>query len=625
MLPYGEAQDGRLRHVSEVPSGLACGCACPECGAPLEAHKGEQIAHHFQHAGGAACAGGGGLETALHKLAKQVIADEGWLSVPSVEAFSGGRHRVVLQATRFRPTSVAIEVAMPGMQPDIVARKADRQLLVEIAVTHPCEPDKLARIRERQLAAVEIDLSKVRRDAPHAALVEAILEKAPRKWLFNRLAAEAEAALAADVARDEAREKERQARALAAEARKLVEAWRRPVAMAATARRDAAETRQRLSEAGMLRLVGKDLGDGGFAAPSETWQALVVEKFAIQYAWRLSQFSAAEVLDVLRDAKLLKPGLDGYVGAAAAAAARALEPAFLAPWEAVNAYLAALAEDGALDRWNGHWSARNEVVQKARAGIKGAEARRRRLESLRGALSDLLAALGDGHGVDPEAWMGARIEALGGTPEQLAAAEGTSRDILWRLEKLRAMLAPGGRAEAELLGLPLEAARAARLEEQRQREEAERQRREAAERQAAERRKAEAADRKRRVLDKAERRLGDQELAAWRAAGFRCLGGRSVDEVEGLEPDQAGTVGLCLDEAIARYDAAVAREQDAARLRARLEAEAASAIGPDKARLWMNSGHPALGGRHPSVTCVDEDSYQRCLALIKPAKAPRRR
>ena len=56
LLPFGEAPDGRLLRASEVPAGLACGCACPGCGAPLLARRGGRRAAHFAHATGRACA-----------------------------------------------------------------------------------------------------------------------------------------------------------------------------------------------------------------------------------------------------------------------------------------------------------------------------------------------------------------------------------------------------------------------------------------------------------------------------------------------------------------------------------------------------------------------------------------
>ena len=44
-----EASDGRLLHIDDVPSGLACDCICPGCSRPLVAKKGRLQAHHFAH------------------------------------------------------------------------------------------------------------------------------------------------------------------------------------------------------------------------------------------------------------------------------------------------------------------------------------------------------------------------------------------------------------------------------------------------------------------------------------------------------------------------------------------------------------------------------------------------
>jgi hypothetical protein len=42
---------------------------------------------------------------------------------------------------------------------------AGRPLLVELAVTHFCGPEKVALVREHRLAAIEIDLSRTGRDS----------------------------------------------------------------------------------------------------------------------------------------------------------------------------------------------------------------------------------------------------------------------------------------------------------------------------------------------------------------------------------------------------------------------------------------------------------------------------
>lgn len=71
--PYG-IKDGNLVTVDDVDQGLACGCACPACDAPLEAHKGNIKSHYFKHYNGEDC--GYGLESAAHLFAKNCIAKE---------------------------------------------------------------------------------------------------------------------------------------------------------------------------------------------------------------------------------------------------------------------------------------------------------------------------------------------------------------------------------------------------------------------------------------------------------------------------------------------------------------------------------------------------------------------
>ncbi len=67
-------------HISEVASGLACGCFCPGCGDRMVARKGPIKIHHFAHEGGSDCAGG--LETTLHLAAKALLSKERRIVLP---------------------------------------------------------------------------------------------------------------------------------------------------------------------------------------------------------------------------------------------------------------------------------------------------------------------------------------------------------------------------------------------------------------------------------------------------------------------------------------------------------------------------------------------------------------
>jgi competence CoiA-like predicted nuclease len=87
-----EAADGRLLHIDEVPSGLACNCGCPGCGRRMVAKKGDVQAHHFAHHAqqdGRACVSAG--ETALHKLAKKILDERLEIALPAQRRVTIGK------------------------------------------------------------------------------------------------------------------------------------------------------------------------------------------------------------------------------------------------------------------------------------------------------------------------------------------------------------------------------------------------------------------------------------------------------------------------------------------------------------------------------------------------------
>lgn len=182
-LPFGEAPDGRLISVADVPSGIACGMVCPQCRMRLVAKKGAIIRHHFAHEAEFACSGA--AETLLHKLAKQIIADAKGVWLPSLVATYGNTSRTVAAAGWFALDTVELEVWRDGIRPDIIGRRGDRELAVEVLVTHACGPDKLAFIADRRMAAIEIDLSALRALMHGDGIENAVLRSAPRQWLFN--------------------------------------------------------------------------------------------------------------------------------------------------------------------------------------------------------------------------------------------------------------------------------------------------------------------------------------------------------------------------------------------------------------------------------------------------------
>lgn len=223
-LPYG-LRDGQLIHISTATNGLACDCYCPGCGAPLVAKNGEanQKAAHFAHHKSAECSTG--LQTALHLAAKDIIARHGHLCLPGAtgdfsftpafwasfdfeaepyqyelgytDGYNGSTYEYnetelgLLSRYHFASQvadveAVVLEKKTGDIIPDLLVTIGGRQVLVEVAVTHFVDAAKLEKIRNLGLPALEIDLSKVKRELTLPELEDLVVQQAThKKWLFN--------------------------------------------------------------------------------------------------------------------------------------------------------------------------------------------------------------------------------------------------------------------------------------------------------------------------------------------------------------------------------------------------------------------------------------------------------
>lgn len=117
--------EGRIVHINQVRRFSRKHFICPKCGESIIPKKGLIVAPHFAHKPNIECSIA--AETALHKYAKQVIADRGKLWLPGYEG--------VLNPTLFEFDSIDIEQKLGDIIPDIILHKGDELLLVEIAVT----------------------------------------------------------------------------------------------------------------------------------------------------------------------------------------------------------------------------------------------------------------------------------------------------------------------------------------------------------------------------------------------------------------------------------------------------------------------------------------------------------
>ena len=187
-MHYG-VKDGKPIHVSHVPRGLSCGCICPACGARLVAKQGQFREHHFAHATGDPCPYA--RETALHLAAKEILAERKEIVLPAVAVgFKHTRTVPIASEKRYQLDSIKVEYRVENIIPDVLAKIAGRPLLIEIRVTHKVDDDKLKRIQNLNMSAIEIDLSDAPRDLLPKDLEELVVEAGSHKqWIHNVVAA----------------------------------------------------------------------------------------------------------------------------------------------------------------------------------------------------------------------------------------------------------------------------------------------------------------------------------------------------------------------------------------------------------------------------------------------------
>lgn len=174
-------------HVSEVSSGLACGCICARCGANLVARKGAIRCHHFAHYRDTECSGA--AETLLHRLAKEILSKAAAIALPAYTYRATSPPRIareILPPRRIPIDEAVVEHSLGVIIPDLAVFSGSDRLLIEIAVTHRVDRAKLRRVRRLNFPMLEIRLSPYDLLLPRPALTKRLVEDlANKSWLFH--------------------------------------------------------------------------------------------------------------------------------------------------------------------------------------------------------------------------------------------------------------------------------------------------------------------------------------------------------------------------------------------------------------------------------------------------------
>lgn len=162
LIPFAKRNTtDKMVSVGMVPSGLACNCVCPDCGAPVEACRGPKR-QYFRHAKNAQetymCHNP--LEISLHKAAEQLFKTGMDIWLPAQKIVIKDKYEKIITEDRlFHVDFVDVEPWLNGIIPDLVLYQGDEKIYVEIYVSHKVDSKKLNRLNERGIATLEIDLS----------------------------------------------------------------------------------------------------------------------------------------------------------------------------------------------------------------------------------------------------------------------------------------------------------------------------------------------------------------------------------------------------------------------------------------------------------------------------------
>ena len=201
--------DNKIITISEIPQNLQdrhsteWECVCPFCGKPVYAKKGLKREHHFAHYSDMEkCNIAYANQTALHLMAKQIIAEEKKFAVPPIEIpwedldlktdnpevlnyleeidiyqYSG--------AALISCSDCVLEKRLAGIIPDVIAKTKYGDFLIEIFVSHAVDYEKIAKTEALKLPMLEIDLSEYKdKEVTRAELKKILLtEYTHTEWL----------------------------------------------------------------------------------------------------------------------------------------------------------------------------------------------------------------------------------------------------------------------------------------------------------------------------------------------------------------------------------------------------------------------------------------------------------
>mgnify|MGYP000915232367 FL=1 len=183
-LVYAADDNKRMVYIKDTLKGV--NYYCPECGGRLAVKKnGTKLQPHFAHIRNINCNNYG--ESALHKMAKQVISELKAIWLPEVTNARTGNIIRAEELFNIEHAEIEPHEGSVGFTPDVKLYGEDKQVLVEVYVAHRVDKNKLRRIQDTGIDCIEISLKQVDREISPAELKQFIITQVQNKeWIYNK-------------------------------------------------------------------------------------------------------------------------------------------------------------------------------------------------------------------------------------------------------------------------------------------------------------------------------------------------------------------------------------------------------------------------------------------------------
>lgn len=594
--------DGKRADIRDVANGLNCHCFCFNCKRKVVAKQGQKTRWHFAHHVASNCKPT--PESELHFFAKELLAERLQLWVPANKVQAEGKSVTLSEQLRFEFKDVRVEQQDGNVRPDLILiAKGGQECHVEIFVRHKVDSIKLAKLQARNISSFEIDLSRLGWD-DRSGWELAILETAPRRWLHNSKAAEAERKIVGE-ARAEAL---RKAKMLEGEVGRISAILADHLATSKQFEHAEASERSLACSRGFHSMINRPVKGGMcFAVSDGHWQSRLVNRFLWDdVSSSKTIFETKDALAHVRD--LVRPGLLD-VSREATDELTKIYPNFASPWHAVHEYLKWLKTwHHMFDKTviGKQWRVSSSAVHHKQQRQNEWQKERDYKERLTNWVESLFPHLpkSETQAFDVTDW----VSWFSRSYDQEEAYD--SLDAVWR------MVVEGNGLAEDCLNLPLAA-------------EYERQEKSQAERKAQERHKREIemeearrANRMKSIRQKVHERLIEPDL--WLETPNADLADMTPLSLAEQSDEALSLVNDALDQEIALRLAKRAEQEDRERRALLLDSnrkilleEAVKREKTDgRGQLWYRTPNEFLTGVRPKDYCVDEPALRHCLRMM---------